>query len=789
MAKNVVEIVIKAVNQAKKGLQEPIKDIESLKGAMSKVGPVFATAAAASAAALAYMVKQSIDAADQMHQMAQRTGISVEALSTLKYAAEQSDTSIESLQKGIKGLSEKMVEAAQGNEKSVELFKSLGVEVKNADGSMRSADAVFLDVAKSFEGMGDGALKATRANELFGKAGMELIPMLNEGKDGIAGMQAEARALGAEIDSNTAAAAANLNDNIDKVTTAGSGLINAFTAGLAPALSDISDNMVDAAKQGGGFRDVLKYTGEITGRVAKQFIALGDTVWTTFTMLVKVATGLFGALTQAVQGNFAEAKAFITAANKDIAKDWEDVGKKWADAFDPTPAKIAADAGKKAAEDTKVANVKASDDAKKAEEKRVADLKKLLSEIDRDNRRSTMSKIELIQQEQASKLAQLRELKANESEYERARVHLAQNAAIEIRKVLEEEQANFDRIVQEQLAKEEDANNARLGTAQRIADIKREMQTSSLTGLEAEEAAIDDAFAARMQAINTLDEKQVSSEERSALSAEATMERDRRIHEARVNFLNEIFGLEQALADSMMAFIDTLSAKETEREAKLRTDKVENRKAIAALEEQIMLEDMSSEERSAYQKEKNQQKLAALKERERKLDLVHYSRTEEAFEKAWITFREGVKTALIQAGISAAANAITAIILGKLVANAWAPAAALAAVATVGGAAVAGSAGIVTTFGVAQGIASKAHSGLDFVPTEGTYVLQRGERVVPPKQGEDLRRFLEKEKRGEGGTNGQIVVQVYLNDEALVKAMGRASADGRLVIDARSVKS
>ncbi len=61
--------------------------------------------ATAAAAALVGSVKAAADYGDQLDNMSQRTGVAVEELSRLQYAAKLSDTSTEALSKGIGTLS------------------------------------------------------------------------------------------------------------------------------------------------------------------------------------------------------------------------------------------------------------------------------------------------------------------------------------------------------------------------------------------------------------------------------------------------------------------------------------------------------------------------------------------------------------------------------------------------------------------------------------------------------------------------------------------------------------
>lgn len=79
----------------------------------------------------------------------------------------------------------------------------------------------------------------------------------------------------------------------------------------------------------------------------------------------------------------------------------------------------------------------------------------------------------------------------------------------------------------------------------------------------------------------------------------------------------------------------------------------------------------------------------------------------------------------------------------------------------------------------------QAHSGLDYVPQEATYKLQRGEMVLDPGTSDAVREAA----MGRAGSGGgqSIIVEVLLDGVALFKAMGQASRDGRLVLSARGI--
>ena len=88
---------------------------------------------------------------------------------------------------------------------------------------------------------------------------------------------------------------------------------------------------------------------------------------------------------------------------------------------------------------------------------------------------------------------------------------------------------------------------------------------------------------------------------------------------------------------------------------------------------------------------------------------------------------------------------------------------------------------------VAQIAASKpsgqAHGGLDYVPSESTFLLSRGERVIQPAANQDLTRYLRDQDAGGRG----VQINIMLDGSLFGQAIGRLSRDGRLQLDARSI--
>lgn len=219
-------------------------------------GAAASLAGALSAGVFVAAGRAALNYADNIGKVAQKVGMTTEELSGLNYAAKLSDVSLEQLQGSLGIMARKMGDSAES-------FQAFGVAVKNQDGTLRSSNEVLLDIADKFAAMPDGVGKAQWALELFGRSGLDLVPLLNGGSQAIAEATNQARMFGVVVSQEAAAGAEQFNDNITRLTQFAQGAVANFTSGLTPALVNVSEALVNSA----GSTNAFKIAGEAAGRV------------------------------------------------------------------------------------------------------------------------------------------------------------------------------------------------------------------------------------------------------------------------------------------------------------------------------------------------------------------------------------------------------------------------------------------------------------------------------------------------------------------------------------------
>jgi hypothetical protein len=205
----------------------------------------------AGAALVTRAIGQTLAQFDEFAKMAQKVGITTEALSRLDYAARLSGVSMDSLGNGVKRLGQLQAEAARGGKTQAELFQKLGIEATNAAGGLRNADEVLRQVADVFARMPDGANKTALAVQLFGRAGADLIPLLNGGSRALDEFARKSDEVGYTLDSRTAKAAESFNDKIEELKIAVEGAWRQAMPQLITKLDEMADVLNSPAMREG----------------------------------------------------------------------------------------------------------------------------------------------------------------------------------------------------------------------------------------------------------------------------------------------------------------------------------------------------------------------------------------------------------------------------------------------------------------------------------------------------------------------------------------------------------
>lgn len=251
MAFNVGAIVSKLTldksgwNQAVKGVgadQQKMQGMsEQTAMKFKKMGMAMTVAGGAIIGALGGMTKKFVDAGDEIDKTSRRTGIAAEALSELKYAAELSGASLSDVEKGIKRMSGTILDAHAGLETYERAFRQMGVSID--DLMKMNPEQQFIHISEAIAQIEDPTIRAALAQDVFGRAGTALLPMFDQGAEGLKQMREEAKATGVVFSQDAARSAAALKDAQHELSQTVKGLGMSIVKDLAPALTDLIKSM------------------------------------------------------------------------------------------------------------------------------------------------------------------------------------------------------------------------------------------------------------------------------------------------------------------------------------------------------------------------------------------------------------------------------------------------------------------------------------------------------------------------------------------------------------------
>jgi uncharacterized membrane protein YphA (DoxX/SURF4 family) len=246
------------------------------------------------ATAFGFLAKSAADSADAMGKASQKAGIAIDDFGALAFAAEQNDIPMETFTTSMGRLNKNIDAAIKGSGKAQAAFSQLGLSVEELQ--QMSPDEVFRELVEGFSGMEDGAKKSALAIELFGRGGIELIPLLNQTKAGIAELEKQFHDFGLGFTEEQARIGDEFGDNLTLLGRAIKGLKDQIGLIFVPALNEATKGILDFIKNNresiiGFFEGVRDFFAELPQPIKAFLIALGGITITLGPVLF--AIGLF----------------------------------------------------------------------------------------------------------------------------------------------------------------------------------------------------------------------------------------------------------------------------------------------------------------------------------------------------------------------------------------------------------------------------------------------------------------------------------------------------------------
>jgi len=254
-----IKIVDNSVNSAFDNLDKRVNNsTKGMQGMESSAGVVFRGLAAGATivtGALSTMVgvatglwKVTADNIDAQAKLANSLGLTYSQYERLSYAAGMAGTSQEALNTGLRKLSLGLSQAISGVGPTADALRLLGLDAK--DLANVPLDQAMAQIADAMKGVENSADRTAIAVNLFGRQGLQMLPLLNEDMKALGD---EAERMGRTLSQVDLTAIDNAGDAFDRVTSSMSALTNRFVADLAPAIEVVAESLFGATESAGEF--------------------------------------------------------------------------------------------------------------------------------------------------------------------------------------------------------------------------------------------------------------------------------------------------------------------------------------------------------------------------------------------------------------------------------------------------------------------------------------------------------------------------------------------------------
>jgi hypothetical protein len=300
MAEN-VKITISALDKTKKGFGSATKGLKAVAGAV--LNAKTAIVGLVGAAGFGALIVSSLRATDTLSKTAQKIGTTTEALGALRYAADLTGVSTQTMDMALQRFTRRTAEAAKGTGEAKGAIKELGLNARELN--RMPLDERMIVLADAFQDVKSESDRLRLAFKLFDSEGAALVNTLSQGSDGLKAMLGEAKALGLAMSTNAASGVEDANDAITKLLSLGRGVRDQFTAALAPAIESVVTSLTEffeaIAKDEGGVEKWAQGLAKGFLRSIATIVRSLDTGLTAMASFVSSADEFFGAFEKRAQ--------------------------------------------------------------------------------------------------------------------------------------------------------------------------------------------------------------------------------------------------------------------------------------------------------------------------------------------------------------------------------------------------------------------------------------------------------------------------------------------------------
>lgn len=202
------------------------------------------------------VVSETAAMGDQIDKQSQVLGLSRKAYQEWDYILSQNGASIESMSASMRTLNKVFLDAKEGNKEANDSFAQLGISVHELD--QMNPEEQFEALVKAFQKLPAGAQKSALAVKIFGRGGMQLLPLLNNSAESIDELKKKAEELGLIMGDDAVDASVEYTDAMDTLKRT----LNAFKYSLgSKLLPSLTEGITKLTNYAGKLRNAYEKEG------------------------------------------------------------------------------------------------------------------------------------------------------------------------------------------------------------------------------------------------------------------------------------------------------------------------------------------------------------------------------------------------------------------------------------------------------------------------------------------------------------------------------------------------
>lgn len=273
-------------------------------------GLAIGAAAGAAGGALLGVATKASETTDRIDKMSQKLGMSKEGFQEWDYILGQNGISIDGLQGGIKTLTNMTDELSKGSKTATDSFGRLGLSFDDLKG--KSQEEIFNLTIDKLMQVEDETQRAALANDLLGRSGAELAPLLNQGAEGAEELRKRAHELGLVLSDDAVNAGVVFGDTMDDLKKSFGNVVTQIGVELMPMFQNLMDW-------------VLAHMPEIREFASNAFKVIGDAVMVVWGIFANYLLPIMESIFKWVKDNWPIISAVIKTAFEVIKTVWETV--------------------------------------------------------------------------------------------------------------------------------------------------------------------------------------------------------------------------------------------------------------------------------------------------------------------------------------------------------------------------------------------------------------------------------------------------------------------------------